>query len=252
MKHDAELPSPPSYAEAAFGERFTVALGFASKLATDGVVRGLLGPREVPRLWDRHLLNCLTLADQIPMEAAVCDLGSGAGLPGLVLAIARPDLQVTLVEPLQRRTTFLDEVVAALELTNVAVHRGRAESLHGVRTFDLVTSRALAPMSRLLEWSMPLVTEGGALVAMKGASVVQELLDAESELAVLGCSTPEVLTLVQADGVSTTTVVRVSWSGIRKVGLASQPARSLSGKSGSRSSPRSKHQRRRRSSGKSS
>ena len=105
----------------------------------------------------------------------MCDIGSGAGLPGLVLAIARPDLRVTLVEPLLRRTTFLEEVVATLALPNVEVVRGRAEDLHGRRTFDVVTSRAVAPLERLLQWSMPLVAPSGALVAMKGSSSTDEI-----------------------------------------------------------------------------
>ena len=115
------------------------------------------------------------LAELIPQDASVCDIGSGAGLPGLVLAIARPDLRVTLVEPLLRRTTFLDEVVADLGLDHVEVVRGRAEELHGSARFDVVTSRAVAPLDRLLGWSMPLVAPTGALVAMKGSSVADEI-----------------------------------------------------------------------------
>lgn len=228
------------------------AAAFAARLASDGVIRGLVGPREVPRLWDRHLLNCAVLSDVIPASATVADLGAGAGLPGIVLAIARPDVHVTLVEPLLRRTTFLHEVVEELRLVNATVHRGRAESLHGLATFDVVTSRALAPLERLLAWSMPLVGEHGVMVAMKGSSVATEIVEAESTLAHFGCSPPELLTLTQADGVSTTTVVRVSWSGIRKVGLPSQPAKLLAGESGRRTSARSQNKRRRRSGGRTS
>ena len=153
--------------------RLPLAERYAELLATDGVVRGLIGPREAPRLWERHLVNCALLADLVPRDSTVCDIGSGAGLPGLVLAIARPDLRVTLVEPLLRRTTFLEEVVADLGLDHVEVVRGRAESLHGRRRFDVVTSRAVAPLGRLLDWSMPLVAPTGALVAMKGSSVAE-------------------------------------------------------------------------------
>jgi len=177
------------------GDRLALVQDFATLLATAGVERGLIGPREVPRLWDRHLLNCAMLAEAIPQGASVADLGSGAGLPGLVLALARPDLRITLVEPLERRTVFLREAVAALGLSDVEVVRGRAESLHGERTFDVVTSRALAPLSRLLTWSMPLVDPHGALVAMKGRSLEEEIIAAGPELRTLRCATPEILEL---------------------------------------------------------
>src|SRR4051812_36322773 len=162
-----ETPSTPELARRAFSsERLPLAERYVELLATDGVERGLVGPREAPRLWDRHILNCLAVATAIPAEATVVDLGSGAGLPGLVLAIGRPDLTVTLVEPLQRRITFLDEVVDALGLERVRTVRGRAEELHGREQFDIVTARALAPLSRLVGWAMPLVAPAGALLAM--------------------------------------------------------------------------------------
>ena len=132
----------PAVAQGVFATSLPQAVQFADQLATHGVVRGLIGPREVPRLWDRHLVNCALLGEGIPTDADVCDIGSGAGLPGLVLALSRPDLQVTLVEPLLRRTTFLSESVLALGLDNVEVVRARAEDLHGCRTFSVVTSRA--------------------------------------------------------------------------------------------------------------
>jgi 16S rRNA (guanine527-N7)-methyltransferase len=150
-------------------ERLPLAVRYAELLAGDGTVRGLIGPREVPRLWERHLINCAVLAELIPDEAAVCDIGTGAGLPGIVLAIARPDLQVTLVEPLLRRTSFLEEVVAELGLTRCEVRRARADALHGVATYEVVTSRAVAPLPKLVAWSLPLVAPGGAVLAMKGS-----------------------------------------------------------------------------------
>ena len=128
-------------------ERLPLAEQFAELLATEGTLRGLIGPREVPRLWERHLVSCAVLGELVPTDATVCDIGSGAGLPGIVLAIARPDLTVTLVEPLLRRTTFLEEVAADLELSSIEVIRGRADVLHGQRQFDVVTSRAVAPSS---------------------------------------------------------------------------------------------------------
>jgi 16S rRNA (guanine527-N7)-methyltransferase len=165
-----------------FSDRLSTAERFADLLATEGTVRGLIGPREVPRLWERHLLNCALVTDLVGREVTVCDLGSGAGLPGLVMAIRRPDLAVTLVEPLLRRTTFLEEVVADLRLANVSVVRARAEELHGTRTFDVVTARAVAPLDRLARWSLPLVRSGGEFLAMKGSSVQAELDSAAKAL----------------------------------------------------------------------
>ena len=197
---------------------------YAELLATEGVVRGLIGPREAPRLWERHLLNSAAVTEAFPEGAVtVCDIGSGAGLPGLVVAIVRPELQVTLVEPLLRRTTFLQEVVDELALDNVEVVRGRADALHGSRQFDVVTSRAVAPLGRLLDWSMPLVAPTGALVAMKGSSVTDEIVDASAALAKWGCGTPEVLTVGSDLASSTTMVVRVPWADPSRVTLPLVP-----------------------------
>jgi len=168
-------PPAPEVARGVFSDALPVAERYAALLAGEGTVRGLIGPREVPRLWERHLLNCALVTELVGPDHTVCDVGSGAGLPGVVMALRRPDLQVTLVEPLLRRTAFLEEVVAALGLTNVEVVRGRAESLHGVRLFDVVTSRAVAPMDRLSRWSLPLVRSGGLFLAMKGSSVQAEV-----------------------------------------------------------------------------
>ena len=148
-------PPRPTSAQGVFVCSAAAGRAYAELLATEGVIRGLIGPREVPRLWDRHLLNCAVLADLIPRDADVCDIGTGAGLPGMVLAIARPDLAVTLVEPLLRRTTFLDEVVAELALDNVEVVRAGPKSCMDGAEFSVVTSRAVAPLGRLLDWSMP-------------------------------------------------------------------------------------------------
>ncbi len=216
-------------------------VAYAERLATDGVVRGLIGPREVPRLWERHLLNCAWLCDLLPEGARVCDIGSGAGLPGLVVAIVRPDLRVTLVEPLLRRTTFLEEVKEQLGLDHVEVVRGRAEALHGERRFDVVTSRAVAPLPRLLDWSMPLVDAGGALVALKGSSVREEIDSASRELTRHGCGVPEVVRLGGEDVEVPTFALRVSR---RDPGALPLPG----GASGSRrkgGSPKAKRQGRR-------
>jgi 16S rRNA (guanine527-N7)-methyltransferase len=206
-----ETPSTPEPARRAFpSERLPLAERYVELLATDGVERGLIGPREAPRLWDRHILNCLAVASAIPAGASVADLGSGAGLPGVVLAIGRPDLAVTLVEPLQRRITFLDEVVEELGLAQVRTVRARAEELRAGERFDVVTARALAPLSRLLGWAMPLVAPDGALLAMKGSSASEEIDAASTVLRKLRCAPPELLTVTGPDGSSTATLVRVA------------------------------------------
>jgi 16S rRNA (guanine527-N7)-methyltransferase len=200
-------PDPAVAAEVFAPDRLPALAEYAGLLATEGVTRGLIGPREVPRLWDRHLVNCGLLAPLVADGARVADLGSGAGLPGLVLAVARPDLHVTLVEPMARRVAFLTEAVELLELERVEVVRGRAEDLAGGDGFDVVTARALAPLPRLLTWGLPLVAPDGVLLAMKGASAADEVVAARAELTRWKAST-EVLTL-SVPGSSATTVVRV-------------------------------------------
>jgi 16S rRNA (guanine527-N7)-methyltransferase len=179
-------PPPPPEAVAYFGDRLAGARRYAELLAGPGIERGLLGPQEVPRLWTRHLLNCAVVQEAMPVGADVVDVGSGAGLPGIVLALVRQDLAVTLIEPLLRRSIFLDEVVSAMELRNVSVVRARAEDLHGSLTADVVTARAVAPMDRLARWTLPLLRPGGLLVALKGSSVREELSAAGDALGKLG------------------------------------------------------------------
>ncbi|WP_026918086.1 16S rRNA (guanine(527)-N(7))-methyltransferase RsmG [Gordonia shandongensis] len=175
---DPEGEPTPAIAGEIFGDRLPLAEGYAAALNDEGVLRGLIGPRELPQLWTRHILNCAVVSEVIDRDATVIDIGSGAGLPGLPLAIARPDLPVTLIEPLLRRTTFLDEMVDALGLTNVTVVRGRAEEkavLQRVEPADVVTSRAVAPLERLTKWSAPLIGVDGRLVALKGRSAADEI-----------------------------------------------------------------------------
>ena len=161
---------------------------FADLLAGPGVERGLIGPREVPRLWERHLLNCAVVADPaeglVPEGALAGDIGSGAGLPGLGWAIARPDLRMVLVEPLLRRSTFLEEAVQSLGLSDrVLVWRGRAEEAPStLPPMDVVTARAVAPLSRLLGWTIPLLRPAGHLVALKGGSAETEVAEAAAEI----------------------------------------------------------------------
>jgi 16S rRNA (guanine527-N7)-methyltransferase len=197
----------PDVATRVFPSGQPILARYAALLANEGVPRGLIGPREVPRLWERHLLNCGLLAPLVPVAATVADLGSGAGLPGLVLAIARPDLDVTLVEPMARRVAFLEEVCAELALTNVAVVRERVEQWSNPPRFDVVTARALAPLPKLLSWSVPLLGPGGVLLAMKGATAEEEMAAATGELRRWRASAEVVTSSVT--GSSTTTVVRV-------------------------------------------
>ncbi len=179
-----------------FGDRVGLAEEFVGLLAGTGVSHGLIGPREVPRLWQRHVLNCAVVAEAMPrLAATVVDVGSGAGLPGIAIAIARPDLQVTLIEPMLRRTTWAEGVIGRLGLDNVRVCRGRAEEFHGELTADFVTARAVAPLNRLLPWCAPLVAAGGRLVAMKGSSVQAELDAAAALISRLGLADARVVDL---------------------------------------------------------
>jgi 16S rRNA (guanine527-N7)-methyltransferase len=177
-----ETPKPPDVAGRIFGDSLPNALTYARLLTTEGVERGLLGPREVSRLWERHLLNCALVAPLIARDSSVCDIGSGAGLPGVVLALMRVDLQLVLVEPLLRRSLFLEEAVEKLGLGNVRVVRSRAEDLDGQLEADVVTARAVAPLARLLGWALPLCAPDGQVLAFKGGSVDAEIAGAESVL----------------------------------------------------------------------
>lgn len=172
----APVPADPVI-DPVFGDRLADARRFAEHLVTSGVERGLIGPREAPRVWDRHVLNCAVVAELVPDGARLVDVGSGAGLPGIPLALARPDVSIVLVEPLARRVEWLREVVADLGLA-VEVERGRAEEAVVRRRWegaDVVTARAVAPLARLAGWSLPLLRPGGMLLAMKGASAPDEI-----------------------------------------------------------------------------
>ena len=170
----------PAEAAEVFGDRLELASEFVRLLTTVAVERGLIGPREAPRLWSRHLLNSAAIAAWIPIGVDVLDLGSGAGLPGIPLALARPDLRLTLVEPMARRALFLEETVAALGLS-VAVRRARGEELERAST-DVVVARAVAPLVRLVPLALPLLRAHGRLVALKGSSAEEELRAAAAAL----------------------------------------------------------------------
>jgi 16S rRNA (guanine527-N7)-methyltransferase len=199
----------PPAARAGFGAQADAAWRYAELLAGPGVERGLVGPQEVPRLWERHLLNCLAVAPLIDHGSSVCDLGAGSGLPGVVLALARPDLHVVLLEPMLRRVTFLREVAAALPLPNVAVCRKRAEEMVGRLTVDVVTARAVAPLDRLAAWALPLLAPGGTLLALKGRAAETELRVAQDTLRRLGAASWQVMQVGDGLVQPLTTVVRV-------------------------------------------
>jgi 16S rRNA (guanine527-N7)-methyltransferase len=199
----------PAMAHEVFGDALAVAERYAALLAGAGVERGLIGPREAGRVWDRHLLNCAVVAEIIKRDAAVIDVGSGAGLPGIVLGIVRSDLSVILLEPLLRRVTFLSECVAELGLQNVTVRRARAEEVAGSLSGDVVTARAVAPLERLLGWGLPLLRPGGELLAFKGERAAAELDAAAPVLRSFGVRTAELLQVGHGKVEPPTTVVRV-------------------------------------------
>jgi 16S rRNA (guanine527-N7)-methyltransferase len=206
---------PAEYAEVAarvFEDRLQLAVDYARLLITDGVVRGLIGPREAPRIWERHLINCAVMSEIIPIGGSVVDVGSGAGLPGIVLAVARPDLSITLVEPLARRTAFLTEAVTTLGLeATVTVVRGRAEDVVDgpPAGADVVTARAVAPLDRLAGWCLPLARTGGRLLALKGATAADEVAEHRAAVVRLGGSDPVLRTCGQGLIDPPTTIVEI-------------------------------------------
>jgi 16S rRNA (guanine527-N7)-methyltransferase len=193
---DGGVSSPPDAARAIFGERLATAHRYAGLLATAGVERGLLGPREVDRIWDRHLLNSAALAELLDRGERVIDIGSGAGLPGIPLAIARPDLEIVLLEPLLRRSAFLNEVINELGLA-VEVVRGRAEE-PGVRNRvgerDAAVSRAVASLDKLTKWSLPLLRPAGRMLAIKGERASEEVERYRRVMAASGAADVRVVT----------------------------------------------------------
>lgn len=202
-------PPPPPEASEVFGGALEEACRFADMLATDGVERGLIGPRETSRLWDRHLLNCAVVAELLPERGDLVDIGSGAGLPGMVLAMLRPEMRVTLLEPMLRRSVFLDECVSRLGLPNATVVRGRAEDLAGVIKADIAAARAVAPLDRLAGWAAGLLRPGGEILAIKGQSAEEELAAARPVLSRLRVRSAEVLRVGHGRVIPATTVVRV-------------------------------------------
>lgn len=195
--------------EKIFGDRLELAKRYVEYLATSGTERGLIGPREVPRLWSRHVLNCAVIESEIAHGMQVADVGSGAGLPGLCLAIARPDLELTLIEPLERRAIWLQEVVDDLRLDNVTVMRTRAELAVGMVDADIVTARAVSALSKLAGLTIPLLAGRGEVVAIKGRSAGEEIEQAVGVIRKLGGVHTSVLTVGQDLLEEPTTVVRI-------------------------------------------
>jgi 16S rRNA (guanine527-N7)-methyltransferase len=196
-------------AEKIFGERLGLAERYVEHLATSGTERGLIGPREIPRLWSRHVLNCAVIESEIAQGSHVADVGSGAGLPGLCLAIARPDLELTLIEPLERRVIWLQEVVDDLGLDNVTVMRTRAELAVGLVKADVVTARAVSALSTLAGLTIPLLDGEGEVVAIKGRSAADEIQKAAKAIRKLGGVQTSVVTVGQDLLEEPTTVVRI-------------------------------------------
>lgn len=202
-------PAELQAAQTIFGDRLGLAQRYVEHLATSGTERGLIGPREVPRLWSRHVLNCAVIESQIAQGSHVADVGSGAGLPGLCLAIARPDLELTLIEPLERRVIWLQEVVDDLGLDNVTVMRTRAELAVGLVDADVVTARAVSALSNLAGLTIPLLSGKGEVIAIKGRSAGEEIEKAAKLIRKLGGTETSVVVVGEELLAEPTTVVRI-------------------------------------------
>ncbi|MBP2456740.1 16S rRNA (guanine527-N7)-methyltransferase [Clavibacter michiganensis] len=198
MPEQVMIESEPAVAAVLFGERIDVAREFASQLGQRGEELGLIGPLEPPRLWSRHIVNSVLVAPLL-RPGLVGDIGTGAGLPGLVLAVARPDVDFVLIEPMERRVAWLEEQVAHLSLENVTVRRARAEDVAQEFTLDQVTARAVSALAKLIPLTVPLVRTGGELVLMKGANAEREVEAAGKAIRKYHLEDVEVLTL--GDGI---------------------------------------------------
>ncbi|HEU5034670.1 MAG TPA: 16S rRNA (guanine(527)-N(7))-methyltransferase RsmG [Mycobacteriales bacterium] len=201
----AAAPDPPLEADAVFGAELPRARAYAGLLCSRGIDRGLLGPREAERVWPRHVMNAAAVRGELPSSAEVIDLGAGAGLPGVPLLLARPDLRMQLVEPLLRRAEFLTEVIDLLQLP-ATVRRARAEEL-APETADAVVARAVAPLRKLIPLALPVIRPGGCLLALKGSTAQAELDEAQGELGRWPHTRAKVQTV--GEGIATATIVRV-------------------------------------------
>ncbi len=194
-----EIETPPTGTEEYFGAAFPTARRYAEHLATTGIEWGLIGPREVDRLWTRHILNCAVVAEFIGENDVVGDVGSGAGLPGIPIALLRPEAKIVLIEPMERRVEWLTMVVQDLGLSNVRIVRARVEELVDEEMFTVVTARAVKAMTTLIEWTREVISPGGRILALKGASVEGELVKAKKLVRRYRLSQPEIH-VVDADG----------------------------------------------------
>lgn len=198
-------------AEVIYGEQTQLAERFVEHLVTTGIEWGLLGPREVPIMWERHVLNCAVVQELLPRGGVVADVGSGAGLPGLALAIARPDVQFVLIEPLERRVDWLNIVIEDLGLENVDVIRARSEQVFDTVDVDIVTARAVSAMKSLVPMTVPLLHGQGELLAIKGKSATSEIEKAEKVLRKFKTTKAEVLTIGDELLEVPTTVARLTY-----------------------------------------
>ena len=207
---EVEYEREPVSAADIFGSQVDLARAYTDRLAKDSETFGLLGPRELPRIWGRHVINSALLSELVPSGSKVADIGSGAGLPGLPMAIAKPDAHFTLIEPMERRSNWLQQVISDLGIKNVDVIRSRAEEVQ--RTdFDIATARAVAALDKLLRLLTPLIrgSQGKTVLAMKGSRAPEEIIDARSRLDLLGFDEPEIITLGLGRAPETATVVRI-------------------------------------------
>lgn len=205
-----EFEPEPAAAADIFGTQLELARAYTERLAADSETFGLLGPRELPRIWGRHVINSALLVELVESGSKVADIGSGAGLPGIPMAIAKPDATFTLIEPMERRSGWLQSVVSDLGLKNVEVLRARAEEVE--RTdFDIATARAVAALDKLLKMLTPLIRGSSqkTVLAMKGSRAPVEILEAKKRLEHLGFGAPEIITLGQGRVPETATVVRI-------------------------------------------
>ena len=200
------LEKEPIEAKAIFGDRIELARAYAAALARDSDTLGLLGPRELSILWSRHILNSAVVAELVPAGASVADVGSGAGLPGIPMAIAQPNAHFTLIEPMERRSDWLIAVIEELGLTNVTVKRARAEEVGDV--FDIVTARAVSALPKLLRLTVDLTRSGGEILALKGSKAAEEVAEAQKLSKKLKLASFEILTVGAEHLADPTTVVR--------------------------------------------